>query len=915
MKNASNGGKFLTARLMVGTGAVILVLGALVLAVLASIYGVNFIVDMWWFDALGYGFYFWQRILYRYAVFAGVTLVFFLIFFLNFWLAARFLRARPVHDDALNQSRRRRLYKKFQTGSIWFYGPLSLALSVIIALPLYRHWKQFLFYVFGQNAGLGDPYLHKDISFYILFSLPIYHLVLVRLLLTLLILAIGLFVLYMVKNHLLEKPLLRFGHGARWHLNLLLLSLFGVGVWEFMLQRYDLVYGTNHQAIFLGPGYVEMNVILPLIWACMITLAFLAVSVTVVIQGGRWYKTSIGLAVLFIVVLGVRYSAYLPQMVQTYVVQPNELAKESPYISKHIRTTLNAYKLTHVQIRKFRHERFPEKKSPRQVAKVLRNIPLWDENILGLVYRQLQELRPYYAFPQVSVGRYHIRGEKQQVFLSARELEFKNLPGGARNWINEHMTYTHGFGTVMTPASQVNQGGGMTWYLHSIPPQTNYGLPTKHARIYYGMGRYTYSIAPNRAGEMDYPSGENNVYTNYNGTGGVPVSSLFRKLLFSYYMKNKNIFFTTKTTGSSKVLFRRNIVDRIHHLAPFLLLDQTPYVAVTKKGVYWIVDAYTTSAYYPASAYSTLHGHRFNYIRNSVKIVVSAANGTVDFYVWDPKDPIIKVYERIYPSLFKSKDQLPKELEEHIRYPKDLFDVQMKIYAKYHQTDPQVFYQQEDLWTSAQALKTNTGLLQRPYYVTLDLIKPGHLDFLLMLPMFPKNRDNLRSIAIAGCDPANYGKIIIYNFPKGQLVFGPDQVNALINQNPDIAQQFTLWDQAGSKVVRGKMILLPVGHTVLFIQPVYLRATARVSIPELQRVIMSQGEAVAMDKTIQEAYADLKRKLAEQMKNSESSGDDKILGQSAAPAKAGPTAGKRSAPPPAAALLHNGSAQPAPGSG
>jgi uncharacterized protein len=642
------------------------------------------------------------------------------------------------------------------------------------------------------------------------------------------------------------------------------LALFGIGIWGFMLQRYAMVYDTSHQALFYGPGYVQMRVVLPLIWACMATLAATAVALVVVIQSGKGYKTCAVLALLFMAVLALRYTDFLPQLVQTYVVKPNEIQKESPYIARHIESTLNAYNLTDLQVRDFSYERLPSGEDIPMVDEVLRNIPVWDAETLVEVFQQLQELRTYYMFPLVSVGRYRIGGIQQQVFLSPREIEFANLPGSARNWINEHLTYTHGFGAVMTPASQVS-GNAMTWFLSDIPPVSRHGLSIEEPRIYYGLGTYNYSIAPNQEGEMDYPKGSSNVMTNYQGRGGVPISSLFRKFLFAYYLKNRNIFFSTQITTQSKLLFRRNILARIRYLVPYLRLDRTPYVAVTAKGIYWIVDAYTTSSNYPAAAPQDLDNQPFNYMRGSVKIVVDAYHGSVDMYVYDEKDPIIKAYERIYPGLFKPMDRMPEDLQPHVRYPKDFFDIQMQIYAKYHQRDTQVFYQQEDLWTFTEAFGETERKLLRSYYVTLDLIEPGQMDFMLILPMFPKNRDNLRAVAVAGCDPENYGKLIIYNFPKGELVYGPAQIDALINQDPEIAEQFTLWDQAGSQVVRGKMIILPVGNSVLFIQPVYLKATTRVKIPELQRVIMSEGEAVVMEGSVQRAYAELKKRVAREI--------------------------------------------------
>lgn len=863
MENENPGKRRWGVRLIVVLAAAILLLLGLMAALMVW---VDRLVDIWWFDALGYGLYYWQQLLYRYAVFAGVMLLFFLVFFLNFWIAARFLKDGPLPGQApgggQDRTRRRRLFTAFQTGSIWFYAPLSLVLSIPLALPLFRQWESFLFYIFSGSTGLRDPYFGKDIAFY-LFSYPIYTLMQRRLLMALVILTAGLVLLYVAKNRLLGRPLLGFSRGARWHLSLLVLALFGFGIWEFMLQRYGLVYTTSHQDLFYGPGYVEMKVILPMIWACVVFLALTAVAVVVMIQRRRLYMTGLVVAVMLMAVLALRYTPLLPGLVQTYVVKPNEVEKESPYIAAQIRATLDAYRLNDIETRDFSYERLPAGEDAPKIDEVLANIPVWDQEILVEVYRQLQELRAYYTLPLVSVGRYRIEGSRQQVFLAPREIEFENLPGEAHNWINAHLTYTHGFGAVMTPASQVG-GKPMTWYMQDIPPRSPFDLIPQQPRIYYGMETYNYSIVPNLAGEMDYPRGDSNVMTHYDGRGGVPVSSLLRKFLFAYHLKNKDVFFSTKITEKSRVLFRRNILERIRHLVPYLRLDGTPYVAVTGKGIYWIVDAYTTSSRYPAAS-PPMETRAFNYMRNAVKIIVDAYHGSVDFYIDDEDDPIIDTYKRIYPSLFKPMAALPDDLRPHMRYPTDFFDIQMQVYARYHQKDPRVFYQQEDLWTFTEVMIENRKMRLRPYYVTLDLIEANRMDFMLLVPLFPKNRDNLRAVAIAGSDPGRYGTLIIYNFPKGELVYGPAQIDALINQEPEIAEQFTLWDQSGSQLVRGKMIILPVGRSVIFIQPVYLRAASRVKIPELQRIIMSDGEVVVMETSVQRAYAELKRRVTREM--------------------------------------------------
>ncbi len=848
----------------IGGGILVLVAAAVVVL---SVFWSKFLIDVWWYHSLGYELYFWRRKLYAYAVFCAVSLLFFAIFFLNFWIAARFLKTSSGTVAGGSRRVTRRIIHAFHSGSLMAYVPFSLILSIPIAVSLYHHWESFLFYVFGPATGVSDHIFGRDISFY-LFSYPIYTLLERRLLIAILVLIVGLILLYMVKNRFRDGHFFHFGRGAKWHLSILILCGFGIEIWDFMLQRYALVYNDSYTPLFSGPGYVEMHVILPFIWGAMVLLAATAVLAIVALNFRKGYKALAACVVLLALALLGWHTSYLQRMVRKYIVKPNELDMERPYIAKNIQATLDAYNLKNVEIRDFQRERFPLGKTSTQAQNVLRNTPVWDADTLDNVFKQLQELRTYYTFPKVSVGRYTVSDTYQQVFLSAREINYDNLPAGAKNWINEHLIYTHGFGLVMTPASQVG-GEPITWFINNIPPASDYGLPIGQPRIYYGVGKFPYAIAPNKDGEMDYPKGSSNVRSDYQGSGGVPASSLFRRMVFASAFKDRNVIFSTKFRSDSKILIRRNIVDRIHEIAPFLMLDRTPYTVSTPKGIYWIVDAYTTSSWYPDAARYTTKGMSLNYIRNSVKIVIDAYNGSVGFYIFDPKDPIVRTYRRIYPGLFKDKEQMPAELKSHVRYPKDLFDIQMTLYANYHQTDPTVFYQQEDRWTFAEALKSETPVPLNPYYLTLDLIHPGTLDFLLLEPMFPKGRDNLRSLAIVGCDGDNYGRIIIYNFPKGELVYGPAQIEAMINQEPDIAQQFTLWDQAGSSVVKGKMIILTINKSVLFIQPVYLKSTSRVTIPELQRIIMSEGQVAVMEDSLENAFTALHDRVEKEVEGVE----------------------------------------------
>ena len=397
----------------------------------------------------------------------------------------------------------------------------------------------------------------------------------------------------------------------------------------------------------------------------------------------------------------------------------------------------------------------------------------------------------------------------------------------------------------------------MTWFLKGIPLESDFGFTVKQPGVYFGMlENYPYVIVPNDAGEFGYPKGDANVTENYDGDYGVFINSTFRKTMFSYFLKDSDILFTTKTNEKSRILFRRNIQERIRILTPYVSLDRDPYAVVTGSNLYWIQDAYTTSSYYPDSASCGTGPDRINYIRNSIKIVVNAYNGKVDYYIFDSKDPIINAYRRMYPGFFKDQSQMPPEIRSQVRYPQDLFDIQMSIYAKYHQTEPEVFYQQEDIWdVGMPAFASEKKQATPSYYLTLDMIERNRFDFVLVSPMTPKGRANLRAMALAGSDRSSYGKLKVYSFPKGELVYGPAQIHSLINQDPTIAQQLTLWDQAGSQVARGNMIIFPIGKMLIYIQPVYLKSSTSLKIPELKRLIMTQGQVVVMEKSLEDAFA------------------------------------------------------------
>ena len=778
---------------------IVIVIG--ILLFLLALYMVNLVVDLWWFDSVGYDFYFWQRLLYRYAVFTAVTVVFFLLFFLNFRFGTRYLRDKESPSNGT--PRLGRPGRMLRTGSPYLFIPLSLILAIVVALPLFQNWERFLFFLFGPESGIQDTIFGRDISYY-LFSYPIYTLMQKRLLIAFLAVLAGSAILYGLEYRTRAGEKKGFSRQAAWHLGILIGITFLIGMWGYGLQWYGLVYTNHHEPLFFGPGYLEIKYELPLIWAQIVLLAGTGIAVII---GFRHRKSLVAAGILagcFCLIVGLRNTDYVRAEIDRYWIQPDRLEREKPFIDKDVQATLRGYRLHDATVRDFRPELLPSSIDTPSVKDILRNVPLWEEDELEAVYDELEVLRTYYNFSRISVGRYTIGKEYQQVFLAVRELAYDRLPKSAKTWVNQHLNYTHGYGFVMNPASQEG-GESLLWYARGLPLESQYGIEMKRPEIYFGVGAFNdFVIAPNVSGEFDYAQEDAFVTSSYKGHGGVLLSSYFSRALFAYYFNDKNILVSTQLTDDSRILFRRNVLERIRTLAPYLLLDRQVYPVVTPERLYWVQDAYTTSEYYPNSQPSDFQGKQFNYIRNSVKIVVDAYDGSVNFYVFDQDDPIIRAYERIYPGLFKDRSEMPPSLQSHIRYPRDFFDIQMNIYAKYHQTNPVTFFEQEDVWEFASTLRGQDSMTIRPYYLTLGLINPPNLDFLLVQPMTPLHLDNLRALVVGGCDGDNYGKIIVYAFPKGELVYSPVQISALINAEPTIVEQFNLWNMSGSKDEKGE---------------------------------------------------------------------------------------------------------------
>jgi uncharacterized membrane protein (UPF0182 family) len=539
----------------------------------------------------------------------------------------------------------------------------------------------------------------------------------------------------------------------------------------------------------------------------------------------------------------------LPSLFQRFMVQPNELALESPYLKNNIEFTREAYELSAIQ-----ETSYPALSdlTPETIAKnqdTIQNVRLWDWRLLLQTYRQTQEIRLYYQFYNVDVDRYHLADGYHQVMLSARELSAE-LPPKAQTWVNQYLQFTHGYGLVMSFVSKVVGEGFPQYLIENIPPESDYKLTVTQPGVYYGEAMPGYRIVGTGVKELDYPKGDQNVYTSYQGKGGIPLDSLWKRLLFAWTQSDVNILLTSYLEPGSRIQIWRRVHERVAQIAPFLRLDKDPYAVLSEGRQYWIQDAYTVSDRFP---YATPHTAGFeeslNYIRNSVKVVVDMYDGTVFFYVMDANDPVLAVYRRAFPGVFKDLSQLSGDLKQHLRYPEDMFTIQADLYRTFHMTPPQVFYNQEDLWMFPQQKYAGTALPMQPYYILMKLPGSEDLQYLLMTPFSPQNRDNMVAWMAARCDFPEYGRILVYQFPKDKLVLGPIQIEAMIDQNTTISQQLSLWDQKGSQVTRGNLIVIPIENAFLYVEPVYLTAQGT-NIPQLKRIIVVSGDKVVMERTL-----------------------------------------------------------------
>ena len=849
-------------------GATLIV--AIILFVAFHFVFIDLFVDLWWYESLKLETYFWLRLLYKFFLSGGVTLLFFSIFFFHFWIASRYLGINATNETFNNLESRRsfqRFADIFMNGSAKVYTPISFALAIFIAIPFYNQWEDALLFFFGRDSGINETVYGNDVSFYML-SYPTFILIQKELLITAILLFFSIGLLYWLEHVFIPNQSKEYPLGVKVHLSILMGFVAAFVVWGFMLDRFNLLYTTTHEPIFYGPGFVEIRYQLPLIWLEIITFIATALSAGLFIFSEQHRVKApflISLSV-FIVAIVLPRIELIPNLVHKYIVNPNPVKTNKPFMQQNIDATLSAYDLKNINVVDQSIKlNATEDIDTWGTQKRFENIPVWDREFIIDSYKQLQEIRPYYKILSVDEDRYFVLDHTRQVNLAAREVNTSKLPPEAQNWENIHLRYTHGYGAAVTPAAQ-DANKPLVWYLRDLNMNSDVGFKVEHPDIYYGLEHYEYAIVPNKLNIEAIAGSDPSVTLEYHGEGGIPISSLFRKGLLSFYFKDEKIFLSTNISTQSKIKIRRNITERIHTLAPFLHLDKDPYLVINSDRFYWIQDAYTISNKYPdskPSGHDFLDGKQnFNYIRNSVKIVVDAYDGDVDFYISDPSDAIIKAYDNAYPGLFKNLDEMPVDLKKHLRYPRDLYYLQMKMYAKYHQQSPELFYEQAETWAQAKV----RGEPVQPYYQTMDFGNCNDSEeFVLIEPMTPVNRSNLSMIGVAGtmdkktCGDTSYKPgITIYKFGKDIQVNGPAQIEALTQQDPEISAQFTLWGQYGSVVEMGRMIILPMGHTVLYVQPIYI-ASAKDKMPQLTRIIVSIGNETIMDTTLWSAFNRLKQ--------------------------------------------------------
>lgn len=859
------------------TITIVAIVAAVVIALIVLLRVLGFYIDWLWFGEVGFRPVFWRSFWAQLVVGAAGFGIFFVILWPNLELARRlapeFRQTEGEDVVEMVRTRARRL-------ALWGGLAFALVASIVAGYVASRNWLTFVNAVYGVPFDESDPIFGHNIGFYV-FMAPAWHAVqsfvfgalMVTLVFTAGIhLALGGDLTATAQQR--QKPRgpvpriprpqigFRLPPRAVSHISVLLAAVFvliGVGqlfkAWDYLSQASGVVFGV---------GYTDAMARIPAARILMgVAFAIAAILIFNAFRRVKWWPLTLAAWVAVFIIVQWIY----PAVVQNLIVNPNQLAKERQYLGHTLEYTKKAYALEDIDQRALSMSETsgltPQALEAAEVT--VRNVRLWEPTTLTTSYRQLQELRPYYSFVDADVDRYTINGVLRQTMLSARELNIAGLPSNAQTWVNQHITYTHGYGVALSAVNQVTADGSPDFLVKDIPPQAVPDLEIEQPRIYYGEIGTDYTLVGTTQPEFDYPGatgGEDDVFTRYSGKGGIETSSFFTKLALSWRFKTIKFFTTNALTDESRIILFNNIRDRLAKAAPFLQQDKDPYMVIAGGKLYWIIDCYTTTDRYP---YSDPDGG-LNYIRNSVKAVIDAYNGTLDLYIYDEEDPLIQTYNAAFPGILKPRSEAPKELVDHVRYAEGYFNVQARVYATYHVDDVGVFYNRGDQWEIPENVSEGQGPMPA-YYVILRLPDEKQEEFTLMLPFVPNGRKNMLAWLGARSDGAAYGTAVTIRFAQGELSYGPSQVEAAINQDSRVSQQLTLWDQAGSNALMGNLLVWPIANTLLYVQPLYLVAE-ETQLPQVKQVVVfyrspagatngPQGQFVAMQPTLKEALEEI----------------------------------------------------------
>ncbi|HEY7294125.1 MAG TPA: UPF0182 family protein [Dehalococcoidia bacterium] len=814
------------------------VVAALIMLFALASVGKGLYADFLWFDSLGYSsVYNTQLVTKTVLFFAGALL--FLAFIAGNLLLARRLAPVGLEESFIAEVEPATL-KRIVT-IVAVAG--SIFLAIVFGSVASSEWQTWLRLVNGTSFGSSDPAFHMDPGFY-MFTLPGLWAIsdwLLGVAIVTLLAVIGVYTFVIS----LQSFEIRLSREIKAHVGGLILLVLVIFILRYRLDIYTLA--VSHNGVVEGATYTDIHARVPGYYILIVFAVAAAVCILWSIFRHSLIVASAGVGAW--IVAAIALLGIYPAAVQRLNVDPNELAKEQPYIQRNVDSTRTAFNLQNVDLQQFQASSDITRQILSQDQATIDNIRLWDPRFEIQTYKQQQEIQQYYVFDDVDVDRYPLKGTTTEVTLGARELSQDSLQESAKTWVNVHTRYTHGYGAVMNPVNQVDIFGLPAYNVQNIPPQ---GQPAiDQPRIYYGQQTKEYEIVGAKQAEIDY---EDNTgvqqETRYNGPGGVGIGSFFRRLIYAWEFGDTNLLISGQITGESKLLYRRTISDRISHIAPFLTLDRDPYLVIVDGKLYWMQDAFTTSDSYPYSE----DDNGINYIRNSVKVVVDAYTGEVTFYLVDPSDPIARTYQKIYPSLFKPFDAMPASLRSHIRYPEDLFRIQSDVYRTYHMTDPSVFYGKQDLWATPQEGTGGATKDLDPYYLIMRLPGEQQQEFVLIRPFTPANKPNAIALMAARMDAPNYGKLQVFRFPSGQVIAGPVQVQSSIDAQPEISQRLTLLNQQGSHVQRGNLLMIPINQSYIYVEPVYLEADQNPK-PAVVAVIVYAGGKVYMEPSLSQALA------------------------------------------------------------